>query len=467
MKKIAFIAALPLFFGSESFAADSTLENSKSEKRRNYYVKAKSFGSAPESDPPQYVAQLNETDENSLKEIDWIDLGLRQRTRFEYRDNDFRRSVDNVDNPVLSRTQIYFGIKNIIDPLRFAFEIQDSRRFNGKFPKDNGDINKLDIFQAYTELYFKKPLAFDRPISLRAGRMSFEVLDRKLFARDEWGNTGNNFQGYRAIIGEQISNWQFDNFALQPMTELMSQNDNVNKDQWIYASILSWRKFSDFVTLQPFYFKLDQKKSATSFERKIHSPGLRFYGDILNTNFDYDIIGVYQFGSTNSENHLASAYATEIGYTYDYDWKIRQSIVYSYASGDKNPYDNKNQRFERFYGFARAWSSANTVDWENLETIKNRIELNPTKKIKIDSSYSFYWLASSTDKWNRTGLQDKTGKSGNFMGQDFDFRLGYQFSKKLNATIGYDHFIPGSFARKVGRDGSSDFIYLELTFSAF
>jgi len=464
--KLTFVTFSFFTFCLESFAKIPS-SNSEEYNKKDYFVKSKGYSSNPDTDPPEYVYQLNETGIKEFENIDYIDAGLNYRMRFEHRRNDFRRINSNTDNVFLSRTQAYFGIKNIIDPLRFSIELQDSRSHNSKFAKNTGDVNKLDIFQSYVELYFKKPQIVDRPISIKAGRMSFEVMDRKLLARDYWGNTGTNFDGFRITIGNKNNDWQIDNFALKPVIKDMSASDNNNKNQWFYGSVLNWRKFSDFVTIQPFYFQLNQKQSEVENKRRIYSPGLRFYGTIAN-NIDYDFLGVYQSGENGNENHRAYAYSTEIGYSFlENNWQPRLSLVYGYASGDKNPNDNKNQRFERFFGFNRPWSNINTIEWENLETIKSRIELKPNNRLALEGSYSHYWLASASDYWKRTDLHDTTGSNGKEIGQDFDFRMHYKLSKHLESTIGYAHFVAGDFTKNVGRNGSSDFIYLELTFNIF
>lgn len=465
MRKIALAAALMLVFSAESFA--EILKEDKSQAEDGYYVRPKSYASTPDSDPPQYVYQLDQTGIAAFRNLDWIDAGLNYRMRFEDRKNDFRRSTDRTDNVFLSRTQAYFGIKNILDPLRFAIELQDSRSHNSKFPAGVGEVNKLDLFQGYAELYFKNPPLLNRPISLRAGRMAYEVLDRKLFSRDDWGNTGTNFQGFRATIGTQKNDWQFDSFALRPMVKKTDDPDSPSNNRWLYAAILNWRKWSDVVTLQPFYFRLDQSGLTPADKRRINSPGLRFYGNVGRSNFDYDLTGIYQFGESNNQTHRAYAYSAELGYSFKRKWDPRASLVYAYASGDKNPNDNKDQRFEKFYGLNRPWSNSNTIEWQNLKTIKSRIEFQPHKKVKMESSYSFYWLASNTDSWPRAHLRDPSGSNGNAIGQDFDLRIHYSATKHLKTTLGYAHFIPGKFARNVGRGGSSDFIYLELTFNVF
>lgn len=445
------------------FVAYAASSFAKNNEEKSYYVKSVGYSSNPESDPPKYVRQLNETGVDAFKNFNWIDSGLNYRMRFENRKNDFRRSENNTDSIFLSRTQAYFGIKDIVDPLRFAIEIQDSRIHNSKFAKSVGEVNKLDLFQGYIELYFKN----HRPISLRAGRMAYELMDRKLFSRDDWGNTGTNFQGFRATIGKKENDWQFDSFALRPVIKEMKTADWVNKNQWFYGAVLNWRRWSDSITLQPFYFLMNQERSINSERIRINSPGLRFFGTFDRSAFDYDFIGVYQFGENADQTHRAYAYSSEIGYSFDTKWNPRLSAIYGYASGDKNPFDNKNQRFERFYGFNRPWSNSNHIEWENLETLKSRIQFKPRKKFKIESSYSFYWLASASDEWKRGKLRDESGGGGRFIGQDLDVRVHYDLSRCFKTTLGYAHFVPGKFARSSGRGGASDFIYFELGFNIF
>ena len=185
---------LTIILGKEALA-----QNPNEPETKNYYVAAKSYGTNPESEPPRYVRQLNKTGIKAFEHIDWIDAGLQYRVRFESRDGDFRRSANTVDSPILSRTRAYFAVKNILDPLRFTLEFNDSRIANSKFHGTNNEVNKFDFLQSYAELYFKDAVLVNRPVSLRAGRMSFEVLDCRLVARNEWRNTGNNFEGFRGF----------------------------------------------------------------------------------------------------------------------------------------------------------------------------------------------------------------------------------------------------------------------------
>lgn len=199
------------------------------EKAANgYYVERKSYGTQKETDPPRYVKQANKTwlkDYDAFADVDWLDLGLEYRARYEHRDNDFRRSSENIDPPLLLRTRAYVGIKNILAPLRLAIEVQDSRRNHGDYTReyDTRDVNQADILQGYLELNFKQSflgkddLGNERPIWVRAGRHAWESIDRRLIARNEWRNTTNTFQGVRAQVGDKKNDWQLELFAVKPV----------------------------------------------------------------------------------------------------------------------------------------------------------------------------------------------------------------------------------------------------------
>jgi hypothetical protein len=461
-------------------------------KSTSYYRPSSSYSTQPEPDPPRYVRNLSKTGIEAFKDITWLDIGLDHRTRYEFRSNDIRRTDLTLDQPFLLRSRAYLGIKEILDPLRGAVEFQDSRRYNGKFPPDDRDFNYYELIQAYGELYFKGALGEDdrkqqRPLRFRAGRMAYEALDRRFIGRNEWRNTTNTFEGFRLNLGQEANDWEVDLWAYQPVRRLLTDFDQRIENQWFYGAITHLRRWSDIITLQPYYMGLmqDGSKAPGQIDREIHSPGLRGYGKIGNTNLDYDFNLIYQFGRNGAQRHDAHGYTLEAGYTFKHSWKPRISAFYGYATGDRDPNDNVNNRFERFFGFARPWSADDYIVFENVKAPKIKLELQPVKDLRIDGGYSWYWLASSTDRFNNLldgntsarpnpGFnRDITGRSGDFIGHNFDIRARYKLTERIDTTVGYSHFVSGNFTRNrqvaaLGRSpGSSNFFYVEVMLSAF
>jgi hypothetical protein len=488
-----------------------------------YYVERRSYGTQKESEPPRYVKQANKTwlkDYDAFNDVNWLDLGLEYRARYEHRDNDFRRADENIDDPLLLRTRAYIGVKEILDPLRFAVEVQDSRRNNGDYSRayDTRDVNQADILQGYLELHFKESifgkddLGNNRPFWVRGGRLAWESLDRRLIARNEWRNTTNTFQGVRANIGDKKNDWQLEAFAVKPVQRFTRSLDEVDHSQDFYGVIGNWRGWSEYVTLQPYYFLLKQDGnkvkynsngqeltgatlSAAQIDRKIHTAGLRAYG-AFNSGWDYDTSYVKQWGNQDrflsnalgsiNVDHEAYSYGAEVGYTFKNSWKPRVSAYYGVASGDSTPATGTDrtdsQRFERLFGFARPWSNNDYIQMENIRTPKLHLEFEPKvsflQNVKVDTSFSWYRLDDASDRWQAgSNLRDRTGASGNDLGKEVDLRVRFPINQYASLNIGYAHFWAGDFVKdsvKIAgnnndatRASSSDFFYTELTLLGF
>jgi len=434
---------------------------------RDFYVEPRSYGTKRESDPPAYVRNLSATGLRGTEALDWLDLGFEQRTRYEYRRNDLRRDQQVTDNPLLLRTRAYLGIRDILDPFRFAIELQDSRRYFSQFERDNRDVNTLEPIQAFAELYFADGLGDDRPVSIRAGRMAFESLDRRLIARNEWRNTTNTFEGLRVQLGKDQNDWSLDLLGLRPLDRLKSHVDRAVDEQWFFGGIGSYRGWSRFVTLQPYYLGLAQGHDDGVPDRDIHTVALRAYGPAGKAGFDYDVSGLYQFGETDDQDHVAWAATVDLGYTFEHAWKPRVGVFYGYVSGDRHPDDHEDNRFDRLFGFARPWSSNDYIQMENVSTPKLVIAFDPWKDVKVDTAYVAYWLASKSDRWNTANLRDATGNSGDFLGHEYNLRVRFPIVPRVRANVGYAYFDPGQFPRRLGRTEDSHFIYLELSLYGF
>lgn len=459
---------------------------------KDYYVKTSGYYAEPGSDPPDYVRNLSKTSLEQFRDITWLDVGLDFRVRYEYRENDYRPTVPATkyraepDNALLMRTRAYIGVRDILDPVRFAMEFQDSRSYNSLYETTNLDVNEFELIQAYVEFYFDNALGYNRPLSVRAGRMHFELLDKRLFSNNPFRNTTNNFDGFRIRFGKKQNNLDFDTFALQPVVRLKYEFDPSDEDTLIYGGVLSIRQWSEHITIQPYFLGRRQNSdtgNTVAANRKpymdIYAPGLRVYGFLGRFDFDANInkqfgrFGVLSGTQQTLQKHDALGYSLELGYSFDYDMKPRFSLFYGYGTGDKNPNDNINQHFDIFYGFNQPWSRNDYFSWDNIHAPKVRLEFTPYKDVSIDTSYNAFWLESETDGWNRANIRDSTGKSGSFLGEEFNIRLKHNISRHINWSVSYARFMPGEFTKSQARaDGPfttepTNFLYFEISFNVF
>ncbi len=472
----------------------------------DFYVKTRGYRVEPESDPPSYVRNLSKTQFEQFKDVTWLDVGLDFRTRYEYRENDYRSITTSTgatvyrnapDNPFLLRTRGYLGIKNILDPLRAVVEFQDSRMYNSKYEPTVNDVDEFTLIQAYGELYFEDALGLNRPLSIRAGRQSFELLDKRLFANNQFRNTANSYDGFRVRFGKKENNWDLDTFAFHPVERLKYQFDRSDERTWLFGSVLSIKEWSKYVTIQPYFFGLevdgspyDKIPTSQTNDSKIYAPGLRLYGVLGDSGFDFDADVNKQFGrvgngtaskangqfNTKKQVFLrqdAIAYSLELGYTFNHDWKPRASVFYGYGSGDKSSKDGVSGTFNSLYGFNQPWSRNDTFTWTNISSPKARIEFTPYKDLRVDAGYGAFWLASGTDKWAKASLSDTAKRVGDFVGQEFDVRVRHQLNPYIDWSVSYSRFEPGSYSKSLATangpytDQATNFFYFEATLNAF
>jgi len=426
--------------------------------------RSRAWGVRLETEPPSYVKPLSEHGLKGFEDVTWLDFGLEHTTRYEIRDDDYRRNALVYDDLFLMRTRMFIGVHDVFDPIRFAFEFIDARQAGSRFPDGNGEVDEADVLQAYGELYFKDALGPGQPVRFQVGRMSLDYVDRRLVSRNRWRNTVNAFDGFRMQLGQPTSDWQVDFFAWMPVERRLTRPDVPDEERWFYGLVGYWRGWANAITLEPYYYVLDEdRKDLTRADREIHTLGIRGFGLIGDSGFDYDFDAAFQFGKDGDRKHRAYALFGELGYTFDHPWKPRLSAAGMYATGDRRPNDGVSERFDRLFAPNHCLSFTDYVAWQNVISPKLRLELQPSKKLRLDADYGAYWLASDSDAWVVPGRRDPQGHSGDFVGQVLEARARYALDKHADLEIGYAYFIPGTFVENTGPADDSDLLYVIVT----
>lgn len=398
-------------------------------------------------------------------DVNWLDFGLESRTRYEYRWNDYSTPGLLTDDALVTRNLLYLGITNALDPLRFAVELEDSRRFLSD-RLDNPNIeDELEVLQAHAQLHFKDIIG-DAPLSLSFGRMIFDWADRRLIARNRNRNTISAFDGLRLRLGDENAPWEIDAIAVRPVDRNVDDLDESSDNATLYGIAGYWRGWSPHVVLEPYWLWLDQNEiRGVPIQRDLHTFGVHAFGQSGEKSaWDYDLSLAGQWGETQGREHRAWAAHAEVGRTFSNAWKPRLAFWLNYASGDHNATDGSNERFDPLFGATYAfYGYSSYFAWQNMINPALRLSFQPTKNLKCEIMHRAIWLASDTDAWVRGLRRDTTGGSGNYVGQELDLRFVWQLASCFDIDFAYAHFFPGGFASGTGAAPHGNFMQIAGT----
>ena len=116
---------------------------------------------------------------------------------------------------VLLRTRAYLGVKDILDPFRFAVEFENASSENGLYERTDADVNEHELIQGYGELYFKNALGYQPAIKRSRRSHGFGSAGSAL----DWPITSSvtpptTFWAIRVHFGKKQNDWDLDTFAL-------------------------------------------------------------------------------------------------------------------------------------------------------------------------------------------------------------------------------------------------------------
>jgi len=449
-------------------SAESAPSTQPAPAERSGYYTSRSIGTTPATDPPAYAQRASELAEwfgaKDAASLSWLDVGIEHMTRYEHRQNFYPAGNTN-DNRFLMRNRGYLGLREIADPFRLALEFQDARAFGNDFPETTADVDEADILQAYGELYLQDTFGANNPLSVRAGRQSFDLVNRRLVARNGFRNTINAFDGLRVRAGDETTPWEVNVIAMKPVERFARQFNHPDDERWFYGLTGDIRFLDPAILFKPYYFVLDtDRKGFNRYDREVHTVGLNAFGLLGDSGFDYDLDGAWQFGKSERRNHRAFAAHGELGYTFEHEWDPRLAAFVDYGSGDRHPFDHTNERFDSLFVAAHPfYAPTDMFTRENLIQPGLRWTVKPLKTLTIESFYRTYWLASDSDTWAPANVRAIYGRNGDFLGHGLDIIATLQLTQRWSIEIGYSHLTAGEFIQNLPNGDDADFFYVQTT----
>jgi len=427
---------------------------------------------------------------------EWLELGVVHRTRVGYLENQFRAS-DTAEAPdpfaVSLRTLVAAGVE--AGPGFVRLEVQDSR----VVASDNGGgdatilnttiVNPLEVLEALVGVRFADAVVAGDALEVRAGRLTLDLGKRRLVARNRFRNTINGFTGVDATW-TSAGGHRLRAFAAMPVRRRPSDPDGLESDRaeldkentdaalWTlyYGAPAVGPEIASEVYAVGFHERDGERESR---DRQLATAVVRVFREPATERLDFEVEGMVQVGRSSLStapdarrlDHRAHFVHAEVGYSIEAPWRPRVLAQYDLASGDGDPDDGTNGRFDTLFG-ARRFDFGPTGIFgafarSNISTPGLRVAVRPMATVGAFVAYRGFWLASATDAWTTaSGVVDPTGAAGSFVGQQIEGRVRWDLVPgNLRLEVGAAALARGRFARKApgGRNANAGFFYTQLT----
>lgn len=425
-----------------------------------------------------------------------IALTVKHRTRYEFLNDEFRIGRNGDTDVVAFRTLVH-GRVDLPYGLTAGAELEDSRaEQNSDTFLNTTIVNSMELLQAYLE--YERPDTFGGTLTGRGGRITMDVGSRRFVARNRFRNTINGFTGIDLEWKDDGDRndlvlrgfWTLpvlrEPTALHPKrlknNDIVFDTETTHVNFWgLYAA----RGFDGIGRGEFFLFGIHESDSndRPTRNRQLATPGFRLYREPATGRFDYTIENAIQFGTSRLSpsntspaglkelDHFAHFHHLTLAYTFDAPGSPRVALQYDFASGDTDPNDGNNERFETLYG-ARRFDFGPTGIYgpfarSNVHTPGLRVQIQPHARVSSFVAVRAFWLAADEDFWVPAGVIDPNGNSGSYVGSQVEMRVRFEvFPKNVRLEAGYAHLFAGEFIDKAptsNDEGDSDYVYTQVS----
>lgn len=433
---------------------------------------------APEKPPVKESAKPWRLDdvlhENGFPE--WLSISGSLRVRWEGIEGQFRAAnrLDDQDNVIVSRLLV--RARADFDPLILTIEGQDSRQYHGDRGSALGTstVNTVEVLEANIGLRLGEMAGGTHQV--KAGRITFNLGSRRLVARNRYRNTINAFTGvhweWKDDQQKLTAFWTFPVRRRPTRIGRLVDNDIYTDEEDADVNFFGVHyevQDNEGYVVEVYGFGLleDQRGSR---RRNLGTFGGRLMKKKKVGHFDWQAESAIQLGRSAIGgggprfDHFANFMHLSAGYTFDCAWTPRVRLAFDYASGDEDSTDRDNNRFDTLFG-ARRFEYGPTgiygaIARNNLLSPDLRVEFKPAKKVACFVATRAFWLASDEDAFVAAGVIDRTGNSGQFVGQQVETRVRWDVVKNsVRIETGVAYLFDGDFQREAPGGQGTDTLY--------
>ena len=430
--------------------------------------------------------------QEALSFPDWLTLSVQSRYRYETLDSQFRAGGHGGDQALVTQTTALLeaGSKTA----RIGLEMIDARAMldDAGTTLDNTVVDSAELLQAYGNFKFDGLPGLQGTNELKIGRQTLDFGSRRLVARNKFRNTINSFTGADWKFAAR-DGWSTEAFIAAPVSRLPTDKPSLlNNDA-------AWNE-EDFGTvfwlvgvrsqvlpggarLEGYVMGLHESDDVfATRNRDLVTPGFRLLREPSAAAFDYQVEVALQTGTVRADDkatthkdldHFAHYETAQVGYTFKAPWSPRLAAMFDYASGDSDPKDNRDERFDTLFG-ARRFDYGPTGLWgafsrANIVSPGTRVTAKPLKDVQAMLGYRAFWLAQERDAWAAAKVSDPKGRSGSFIGNELEFSVSWAvLPNNVALEVGGALLVDGEFpsnAPNATGEGDSAYLYTQVTLS--
>ncbi|EAQ99331.2 Domain protein of unknown function [Congregibacter litoralis KT71] len=360
------------------------------------------------------------------------------RLRSEYLADSFRLLAPDHDHIQLARTVV--GASFEASDWGLRAEVQDSRAWGAKSqsPIGTDDINTLEPINL--KLWKRWIREEGSSLTLTAGRLTMDYGSRRLLARNNFRNTSNAFQGVLLTHDAASGTARvFYTLPLQRRPDGLERESLLNREfrldkagssERFWGGSFDHRLSGEKASLGVYLFgsELRDRPSRPVADRDLTTLGSRFLWARGGADFEFE--AAYQWGESlpgalstgDALDHRA--WFTHVHAGLDVGPGLNLRLGYDQATGDRDPLDGRNERFDRLYG-ARAFELGPSGIFgaavrSNLRAPFLRAQWRATGSQRWLLAYRWLALDAPRDFFVTGARRDVSGESGREIGGQWE-----------------------------------------------
>ena len=424
----------------------------------------------------------------------WFDVHGNLQVRYSSLDRKLLNGQSGENHGFFSRLLLGMTARDTFIDL--TAELMDAR-INGESRNatpTTGQANTIELLQGYVAARFTDAFAPGDYLRVQLGRQTMNIGNARLVARNVFRNTVNAFTGLNAQW-ESAGGATVRAFYVLPINRLPGNGDrnglldgDVRFDEE-RTQVRFWGLVSDFpigplgARLESHVYGLDEGDASdlATRDRDLTTVGGRWYKQPAARELHWELDSNYQFGDSRTStaqttdfDHEASQHHVTFGYSWTGALGLRVEGIFDYITGDNDPTDDNNQRFDTLFGVPRQDFGPSglfrPVSRANLISPGIRFHMSPGERWQLMAMFRANYLESDRDAWTTTGIQDPTGSSGDHIGDLSELRVRYDLIPQTSQLeFGVAYHSAGSFAKNAstgnsGRDALFGYIQTTISF---